>query len=667
MKLFKKLFTLLIATFAVVATPISINQNYTKADAINDSSMPYLTTPNTVELNNFASGDIVPVGFENGLDFQAFQLEIRYDKEKVNVKLSSVNMYGTYDFDDSVAGRIAISGSCIYPGLYNDFINLYVSSLSLDKEFSSYIDVIVIDIVDKNLNSVNCDGISIPVNFTLKKEPGKEDLFTCTGDFYWFKKGEEGTLSIYAQDLNRLASASFAISYDKNLISFKDYQKLGYFSDGDYWHINTNQEGFIYFSFIKNTNGHTTAQIASFTFICKAEKKAYASIKVEATDVCDYNSSKIQGQVSNVDIQISNPDNDYVRPSLFLNCNVTNEGKTAEVIVGIDEDSHLGATDIIFTFQGDYVTYKNYETLFKPASGQYITVNTKNLINNQIKISIISTKDIVDKVSFCKFNFEIEDLRIESSIYVTAYPSNTTDAMGTILNISSTGETFILQHNVHDWTETVLQEPTCTEKGSKRKECSVGGETIIVDIPALGHSLSDWVIVKQPTSTEEGLKVRKCTRCNYEESAVIPCLLSPEESKVAEDFAKDFLKLNICGTDDHTEANSQKFLSMKYRFNQLSEKIKNYLRETNGNQYSENLIEQMLAKYDRIISLYNRKYPDKFEDYMGRLGTPNFHESMAMSVEDINMYGLIYSSIVVFVIIAFSLIIIFTLKKKKAR
>ena len=106
----------------------------------------------------------------------------------------------------------------------------------------------------------------------------------------------------------------------------------------------------------------------------------------------------------------------------------------------------------------------------------------------------------------------------------------------------------------HSWSEwAITEEATCTEAGSKERECSVcheketaaieaaghseeeipavaatcteGGKTagtkcsvcgeILVapeDTEALGHSWSEWIVTKEATEEEEGLKTRECSR-----------------------------------------------------------------------------------------------------------------------------------------------------------
>ena len=63
--------------------------------------------------------------------------------------------------------------------------------------------------------------------------------------------------------------------------------------------------------------------------------------------------------------------------------------------------------------------------------------------------------------------------------------------------------------------ETIIKEPTCTEAGLKEVQCSTPecGKIQEVEIPALGHTPTEWETVKEATCTEEGKAVQFCQVC----------------------------------------------------------------------------------------------------------------------------------------------------------
>ena len=68
------------------------------------------------------------------------------------------------------------------------------------------------------------------------------------------------------------------------------------------------------------------------------------------------------------------------------------------------------------------------------------------------------------------------------------------------------------QHTESGWIVDV--EATCTENGSKHKECTVCNKTIeTVAIPIIDHTIGDWITDTQPTTTTTGSKHKECTVC----------------------------------------------------------------------------------------------------------------------------------------------------------
>ena len=68
------------------------------------------------------------------------------------------------------------------------------------------------------------------------------------------------------------------------------------------------------------------------------------------------------------------------------------------------------------------------------------------------------------------------------------------------------------------------KQPTCTENGKKRYECTACDEVVIEVISASGHNLVHYE-GKEPTKTEAGYEAYdECTLCDYTTYKEIPCL-----------------------------------------------------------------------------------------------------------------------------------------------
>ena len=66
----------------------------------------------------------------------------------------------------------------------------------------------------------------------------------------------------------------------------------------------------------------------------------------------------------------------------------------------------------------------------------------------------------------------------------------------------------------HDWSDwSTRMEPTCTEPGTKYRQCYRCYEWEDGTIPALGHDYGEWEIQRNPTCRENGVRVRYCKRC----------------------------------------------------------------------------------------------------------------------------------------------------------
>lgn len=76
-----------------------------------------------------------------------------------------------------------------------------------------------------------------------------------------------------------------------------------------------------------------------------------------------------------------------------------------------------------------------------------------------------------------------------------------------------TEEIAALGHKAGEW-ETV-EEATCTEPGKEEQNCEECGELLDTrEIPAAGHQAGEWEIVEEASCTEAGSRERRCTECD---------------------------------------------------------------------------------------------------------------------------------------------------------
>ena len=69
-----------------------------------------------------------------------------------------------------------------------------------------------------------------------------------------------------------------------------------------------------------------------------------------------------------------------------------------------------------------------------------------------------------------------------------------------------------VEHIEGEWE--VVDEPTCTEAGSREKTCIRCMEVLDTEpVDALGHEAGEWEVVDEPTCTEAGSREKTCIRC----------------------------------------------------------------------------------------------------------------------------------------------------------
>ena len=99
---------------------------------------------------------------------------------------------------------------------------------------------------------------------------------------------------------------------------------------------------------------------------------------------------------------------------------------------------------------------------------------------------------------------------------VAAVSGDYTSAQSSRVTIKITGTA---SHRYNAWV--IDKEPTCTEAGSKHRDCTECTDVQTVTIPATGHNYGDWVVTKEATCSEAGAHYRTCSVCSYKEERAI--------------------------------------------------------------------------------------------------------------------------------------------------
>jgi len=100
-------------------------------------------------------------------------------------------------------------------------------------------------------------------------------------------------------------------------------------------------------------------------------------------------------------------------------------------------------------------------------------------------------------------------------------------------HVFATGNGFKWETDTSKYTEKVVKEPTCTEKGMSQLTCPDCGKKAgnAKELPALEHKYGDWVIIKAPTDDEEGSREKTCSLCGGKVTEKIPKTNCPHTDK----------------------------------------------------------------------------------------------------------------------------------------
>ncbi len=107
--------------------------------------------------------------------------------------------------------------------------------------------------------------------------------------------------------------------------------------------------------------------------------------------------------------------------------------------------------------------------------------------------------------------------------------------------LSEIYDTDALGHDMSDFVH--IKDPTCTEKGEERADCSRCDYYETREIKELGHVFGEWVTVKYPTAKETGLKQRICSVCGETEEGIIdklPVLIDEKTGIIMEYPAENY-------------------------------------------------------------------------------------------------------------------------------
>ena len=223
-------------------------------------------------------------------------------------------------------------------------------------------------------------------------------------------------------------------------------------------------------------------------------------------------------------------------PSLVMSDTTAHLGDTVTVDVGIQRNPGI----IGATLQVEYDSGLTLTDIKNGAAFQPLDMTRPGSVESGCRIhwdtTEISDEEVMDGVVVSLTFVVPNELSGSGQFAVRVAPvteNGAVDVVGRdleVVNLQPASCTIKVQqqdepHTVHvygDW-ETVV-EPTCAQMGSRKKVCSVCGDTVVEDLQKLPHTWDEGEVTQEPTYDAEGVRTYTCTKCKTTRTEPIQAL-----------------------------------------------------------------------------------------------------------------------------------------------
>ncbi len=378
-----------------------------------------------------------------------------------------------------------------------------------------YFDILVEEAYDAGLNIVNVLGSR--KNFSVKEKVISKSVYAYGTSSVNSKKEEEFEVS-YQFGSNQIASGALEVQYDKELFEFVSLTQLG-FLNSKLVDVNTNLDGSINISFV-STEYSNSYDIVRIKFKTIGNTDTSSKIKFIASDLYDLDLTSIScsGYETSVNLTYDSSFDENL-PKMFLTSEYDQANNQVVVKVNISKNSMLGAGDFILEWNNSQLSYASNT---KKLNASFFNVNDKDVNNGKLKFSIISLTDIVSEGEVIVIVFDVIQAHDEATSNLEIKGSGLADSLTNPIqmNFVNCSQSIPGKHQFSDWV--VTKEATCTEKGLKKRICSVCNHEETQEIDALGHTWSEeWTIDVEATCEQDGSKSHHCTRCDEKKDITV--------------------------------------------------------------------------------------------------------------------------------------------------
>ena len=432
----KKSLLLVFALFAL-AMPFG-KGNFAMAKAEGENRVWLETNDSVVETNSYYAS----VYMNTHEELSTLSVEVHFNPDVVAVS-STYNSISTNIYDSSIHEE-----SVNYTYIFNDvelnsnqqLFYFYYQVVDGVTPGRYYFDIVISEAYNSSLESVEIS--------TTRKYIDVSDKSTIKTSYAYINGSysvstsynQEFTFSYYL-DNSEPTSGAFVIRYDDTLFEFVSFTKLDFFSNMicDY---NASAKGEILVTFAEVVADNNTNL---FTIKLRTIKNADASTQISllANELYDTDMNPMGFSASKLNVTVTYDPSFEEHPSISTSAAVDTANHQVVFTINLEENSHLGAGDFVFRFDKDVLTYVESTKLISPT---FFNVNDKEaqLVQGQIKFSILSTSDIVAGGDILRVTFSYSDARNDRNSSVILTGSGLTDSLTNPIELDISGTDFVI-------------------------------------------------------------------------------------------------------------------------------------------------------------------------------------------------------------------------------
>ena len=303
-----------------------------------------------------------------------------------------------------------------------------------------YFDVVISEAYNSSLESVEIATTRKYIDVSDKSSIKTSYAYLSSGSYINTSFNQEFSFTYYLNN-SEPTSGAFVIRYDDTLFEFVSFTKLSFFNNMicDY---NASVAGEILVSFAE-VIADNNQYLFTVTLRTIRNVDTNSQISLLANELYDSDMNPMGFSASKVNVTVSYDSSYEEKPSITTSASIDFDHHQVVFTINLEANSHLGAGDFVFKFDKSILTYVGYEKLISPT---FFNVNDKEaqLIQGQIKFSILSTSDITYGGDILKVTFSYSDTRSDRNSSIILTGSGITDSLTNPIELDISGCEYLL-------------------------------------------------------------------------------------------------------------------------------------------------------------------------------------------------------------------------------